>query len=74
MAYDATLLAAIDAAIASLVAGTREVMITHNGKTVQYGQTNLDDLKSLRGIVSSEIAVAAATKPSFVLTSTSKGL
>ena len=76
MAYDATLLAAIDAAIASLVAGTRTVMLTMGDKTIQYGQTNLTELRALRDSVAEQIAQqdALTPKPRYVVTRTRKGL
>ena len=73
---DATLLVAIDAAIAELVAGKRKVMLTFGDKSIQYGQTNLTDLRALRDETAADIAIAAETStPSkYVLARFRKGL
>jgi hypothetical protein len=74
VAYDATLLAAIDTAIASLVAGTRTVALSMGDKSITYGQTQLKDLELLRNKVAAAIAAGGTDLPSFILTRTSKGL
>lgn len=73
MAYDATLLASIDQAIADLVAGNTIVQFTMNGYTVIYGQSDLQRLQDLRDRVSAEIEKASNPSPNFVRISTSKG-
>ena len=69
-------LVAIDLAIAELVAGSRVVSVTFRDKTVQYGQTNLQELRALRKKTAAEIAIAAETTapPKYVLARFSKGL
>jgi hypothetical protein len=73
MAYSAADLAAIESAIVQLAKGERVVSVTIDGRTVQYQQADLEKLMALRNQVESETR-AAAGRPRFVLTSTSKGL
>ncbi len=73
MAYTATDLATIESAITSLAAGTRKVRVTMNGKTVEYGQVDLEQLRSLRDQIQAEVSSASGRRR-FVLTSSSKGL
>ena len=73
MAYSAADLAAIEAAILELAKGERVVSVTIDGRTVQYQQADLEKLAALRNQMQSE-SQAAAGRPRFVLTSTSKGL
>ena len=73
MAYDSTMLAAIDTAIAELVAGSRVVTIVKDGMSMQYGQTQLGELQALRAKVVDSIAGAVGSS-SYVLTRTKKGL
>jgi hypothetical protein len=74
MAYSAADLAAIESAILELAQGKRVVSVTGmDGRTVQWQQADLDKLIALRNQIQSE-SQAAAGRPRFVLTSTSKGL
>ncbi len=73
MAYSAADLAAIEAAILELAKGQRVVSVTIDGRTVQYQQADVEKLTALRNQMQSE-SQAAAGRPRFVLTSTSKGL
>lgn len=73
MAYDSTLLAAIDQAISDLVAGNTIVQFTMNGYTVIYGQSDLTKLQDLRDRVAQEIVNTSNPSPNFVRVSTSKG-
>ncbi len=73
MAYSESDLTTIESAITSLAAGTRKVRATLNGKTVEYGQVDLAQLRSLRDQIQAEVSSAAGRRR-FVLTSTSKGL
>ena len=74
MAYSAADLAAIESAILELAKGERVVSVTGmDGRTVQWQQADLEKLIALRNRIQSE-SQAAAGRPRFVLTSTSKGL
>ena len=73
MAYSAADLAAVEAAILQLAKGERVVSVTIDGRTVQYQQADVEKLTALRNQMQSE-SQAAAGRPRFVLTSTSKGL
>ncbi len=77
MAYDATLLAAVDAALLELVQGARVVSVSVNGKTVQFSQTGIGELRLFRSTVADAVAAAAvvaADTPGYIRTRTSKGL
>lgn len=63
----------ITAAIVALGKGKRRVKATINGKSVEYGQANLAELKSLRADIAAEIAAAAGASDDYALISTSKG-
>jgi hypothetical protein len=73
MGYSEADLAAIETAILELAQGKRVVSVTMDGRTVQWQQADLDKLIALRNQIQSE-SQAAAGRPRFVLTSTSKGL
>ena len=73
MAFSVTDLSNIEAAILALATGTRVVSVTINGKTMEYGAADLNQLESLRRTIASEVN-AAAGKARFVLTRSSKGL
>ena len=73
MAFTQTDLENIQSAILSLATGTRKVSVTINGKTIEYGQTDLKQLESLRSSIKTELN-AAESKPRFVLTRSRKGL
>lgn len=73
MSYSAADLVAVEAAILELAKGERVVSVTIDGRTVQYQQADVEKLTALRNQMRSE-SQAAAGRPRFVLTSTSKGL
>lgn len=73
MAYTATDLANIQAAILALAAGTRVVSVSVNNKTITYGQAQIKELQALCDEIKADVAAAANTKR-FVLTRTEKGL
>jgi len=74
MAYDSALLATIDTAIASLVAGTRQVSFTMGNKTVVFGQADLSELRDLRNEVSTAVLKSEAGSRRYIRTTTRKGL
>ena len=51
MAFDATDLANVEAAIVDLATGAREVEVTIGDKKVRYGEADLEKLQSLRTII-----------------------
>ncbi len=73
MAYSQTDLTNIESAVMDLATGKRAVRVTIDGKLIEYGQAQLNELKALRADVKSEID-AASGATGFVLTTTSKGL
>ena len=73
MAYSQTDLDNIESAIIDLATGKRAVRVHIDGKIIEYGQAQLNELKSLRADVKAELD-AAAGAAGFVLTTTSKGL
>ena len=73
MAYTSSDLTNIETAILALATGTRLVRVVINGKSKEYAQADLKQLEALRNTIKSEVN-AAAEKPRFVLTRTSKGL
>ncbi len=72
-AYTEQNLIDVQQAIIDLAAGKRRVSVTINGRTMQYGQASLGELRRLRVEIQSE-RNAAAGEPAFVLTTTGKGL
>ncbi len=73
MAYTDTDLTNIQTAIMALATGTRVVSLSIGGKTIQYGQAQLNELKALRDEIKSEVN-STAGRAQYVLTSTDKGL
>ena len=73
MAYTATDLAAVDAAILKIVNGQREVQVKYGDMQVTYSDVEIDKLRSLRSAMNSEIAATAGRRRTSVI-STSKGL
>jgi hypothetical protein len=73
MAYTQSDLENVEAAIVALASGQRVVAVTIDGVTVQYGQADLDKLRALRVEIQRE-SRSSASRPSFYLTRTSKGL
>ena len=49
------------------------VRVIIEGKSIEYSQANIDDLKNLRAEIKAELQ-AADGRPRFVLTTTRKGL
>lgn len=73
MAYTQTDLNNVQAAILSLATGDRVASLTIGGKTVQYGQAQLADLRALRTEIENQLQSGAGRRR-FILTQTSKGL
>ena len=73
MAYTQTNLTDVESAIVDLAQGKRVVHVIIEGKSIEYSQANIDELKDLRADIKSELQ-APAEYPRFVLTTTRKGL
>ena len=73
MSYTEANLADVQVAILALATGTRVVSLAIGGKTFQYAQAQLPELRALRDEIKSEVD-SAAVRPKYVLTSTEKGL
>ena len=73
MSYTSTDLTSVEAAIVALATGERQVRVTINNKTIEYGQADLSKLEHLRGIMQAEIAAAAGTGTRHRYVQTSKG-
>jgi len=73
MAYTSTDLTNVEAAISSLMSGTRNVRFTMGDKSFEYAQTDLKALRELRQDILDEVQTAAV-RPRFFLASTGKGL
>lgn len=77
MAYSATDLANVQAAILALSTGTRVKRITINGQDTEYTEASLGDLRSLKKEIKADLAdVAAKTRlrPRYMRAHTQKGL
>jgi hypothetical protein len=61
MAYTATDLANIEAAIRAIIAGTRTVSLTMGDKTISYTVVDLPELRALRDEIKAEVGAAAGT-------------
>jgi len=61
MAYTATDLANIDAAIRAIIAGTRTVSLTMGDKTIQYTAVKLPELQALRTEIATEVGMASGS-------------
>lgn len=61
MAYTSTDLTNVESAITALVNGTRIISVDIGGKTIQYAQTQLKDLLTLRDAIKIEISETAST-------------
>lgn len=75
MAYTADDLANVRQAIVELARGQRVTSITHNGRTVQYAQSDIDALRDLSREIAIELKQTAGrrrTRTRYV--TTSKGL
>ena len=73
MPFTSTDLTSVEAAIVALATGERQVRVTINNKTIEYGQTDLAKLEHLRGVMQAEIANAAGTGRRSRYAQTSKG-
>ena len=74
MAYTSTDLANVQAAVTALATGTRKVSVRFSdGKSVQYAEVQLSELRALRDQIQAEVS-SAAERRRFVLINTSKGL
>ncbi|MFI8748856.1 gpW family head-tail joining protein [Vreelandella lionensis] len=56
MAYTADNLAQVRQAILDLASGQRVTRITHNGRTVDYGQADIDKLRSLERHIAADVS------------------
>ncbi|MFK4014890.1 gpW family head-tail joining protein [Cobetia marina] len=75
MAYTAEQLAQVRQAIIDLGTGARVVSVTHNGRTVQYAASRIEDLRSLERSIVEGLASASRRRRSRTrYTTTSKGL
>ena len=73
MSFTSTDLTSVEAAIVALASGERQVRVTINNKTIEYGQADLVKLQRLRGLIQAEIANAAGTGTRSRFVQTSKG-
>lgn len=74
MAYTPEQLAEVRQAIVALSTGQRVVSITQNGRTVQFAQANLGDLKTLGREMADALQVGKRRRSRTRLVVTSKGL
>ena len=76
MAYTASDLTNVEAAIRALMSGTRTVRVTMGDKTFEFAQADLKSLRELKAEIALEVqdADATNTRPRFFLASTGKGL
>ena len=72
MAYTTDQLAAVRQAIIDLSTGQRVVSITHNGRTVQYAQTDINKLRELERTIAGSLKTGRRSRTRFAVTS--KGL
>lgn len=73
MAYTSANLTSIENAIIALATGTRAVRVTINNKTVEYGQADMEKLRSLRAEIQKDIVMTAGTGKRYRYLQTSKG-
>ena len=73
MAYTATDLTNLEQAIVKLATGSLTVRFTMGDKSIEYGQSDINDMRKLRNQMVAELSTSA-TRPKFVLTKTDKGL
>jgi len=75
MAFSSDDQTAVEQAIRDLATGQRVVRMTVAGKSMEFGQSDLGQLRGLLQQVSEDVAAAAVTQaPSYVLTRCGKGL
>lgn len=73
MAFSEADKTAVEQALRNLAIGQRLVRLTVNGKTMEYSEAQMSDLRDLLSQINGDLAVATPA-PSYVLTRTSKGL
>jgi hypothetical protein len=61
MAYTATDLANVEAAIRAIIAGTRTVSLSMGDKSIAYTAVDLPALRALRDEIRAEVGAAAGT-------------
>ncbi|MFI0472960.1 gpW family head-tail joining protein [Halomonas sp. HMF6819] len=74
MAYTPDQLAEVRQAIVALSTGQRVVSITQNGRTVQFAQANLGDLKAFEREMARAVAADRRRRSRTRLVTTNKGL
>lgn len=74
MAYTAEQLSEVRQAIVDLGLGKRVVSITHNGRTVQFAQTDMDKLRNLERTIAASQLPASRRRTRTRGVMTSKGL
>ena len=73
MAYTQSNLTDVESVIVDLSKDKRVVRVIIEGKSIEYSQINIQELKDLRPEIKAELQ-AASGRPRFVLTTTRKGL
>ena len=73
MAYSSSDLTNVENAIIALATGTRAVRVTINNKTVEYGQTDIESLRTLRAEIQRDVANNAGTARGYRYIQTGKG-
>ena len=73
MAFTSSDLTSVETAIINLAKGDQIVSVTVQGRTTQYNQASLPQLRELRAEIRSDIATTNSTAR-YSLASTSKGL
>lgn len=74
MAYTPEQLAEVRQAIVDLGLGKRVVSVTHNGRTVQFAQTDIDKLRDLERTIAATLIPANKRRTRTRSVMTSKGL
>ncbi len=73
MSYTQSDLDSVKAAILALATGERVVRVTIGDKMIEYGQAQLNHLRTLRAEIATELQ-AASGNPRVIVLQTSKGL
>ena len=74
MAYTQIDLDNVEAAIAAIVSGQRVVSVTIEGETVQYQQTEVTKLMTVRREIMAELQAGSTNQQNIYFTQTGKGL
>lgn len=74
MAYTPEQLAEVRQAVVDLGLGKRVVSVTHNGRTVQFAQTDIDKLRDLERTIAATLIPANKRRTRSRIVMTSKGL